>query len=235
MSLKGYAYKTVNCHIAAITYINKLNNFVDNTQCFIVRSLLEGMNKSQCRKDTRLPITSELLNKIVGSLKFVCSSLYESKLFTAAFMLAFYALLRVSEITLHESDVCLTNSQLCINIRHSKTDQLNRGFLIKIPLDINLSGYLRESLMMYKAVRPVSGIQYFCHIDGSPLTPLQFRAILAKSLKFLTVDNDKIKSHSFRIGGATYWYMKGLSSEEIKNLGRWSSNSYKLYVRPSFI
>lgn len=233
MSLSGYAYKTVNCHISAISFINKLYNLTDNTQCFLVRKLLDGMNRSQRRRDTRQPVTINLLHLLVHNLKFVCLSHYESILFTAAFMVAFYALLRVSEINIiSKEDVYLSDSHLCLNIRHSKTDQLHRGSIVKIPLDRNLSGHLKEVILHYMAVRPTSGYQFLSHLDGSPLTPYQFRSVLAKTLKYSGIDCSRLKSHSFRIGGATYWIMQGFSEDEVKKMGRWSSNSYKLYVRP---
>ena len=40
-----------------------------------------------------------MLKRIILSLQTICSSLYEACLFSSAFSLAFFAMLRVSEIT----------------------------------------------------------------------------------------------------------------------------------------
>lgn len=54
--------------------------------------------------------------------------------------------------------------------------------------------------------------------------------MLYKSLKFLEVPTNSFKSHSFRIGGATYLYLKGVSEIQIKHMGRWSSSAFKSYI-----
>lgn len=43
--------------------------------------------------------------------------------------------------------------------------------------------------------------------------------------------SDKVKMHSFRIGGATAMMAAGVSAEEIKVMGRWASDVYQIYCR----
>ena len=40
-----------------------------------------------------------------------------------------------------------------------------------------------------------------------------------------------IKSHSFRIGGATNAISKGVPYEKVKEMGRWQSDAAKRYIR----
>ena len=62
--------------------------------------MLTGMSRSKSKsKDSRLPITYNILKEITSVLPTICSSDYEICLFTAAFVLAFFAFLRVDEIT----------------------------------------------------------------------------------------------------------------------------------------
>jgi hypothetical protein len=42
----------------------------------------------------------------------------------------------------------------------------------------------------------------------------------------------KITGHSFRVGGASLRFAIGVKPKEICALGRWTSNCYKLYIRP---
>jgi hypothetical protein len=61
--------------------------------------LIDGIKRSKSpQKDSRLPITIELLVKILSVLPIVCSSHYESELFTAGYTLAYYGLFRVGEL-----------------------------------------------------------------------------------------------------------------------------------------
>ena len=43
----------------------------------------------------------------------------------------------------------------------------------------------------------------------------------------------KVMPHSFRIGGATALFAAGVTAEEIKTMGRWSSDVYRIYCRLS--
>ena len=44
-------------------------------------------------------------------------------------------------------------------------------------------------------------------------------------------NHEKVKMHSFRIGGATAMMAAGVSAEEIKTRGRWASDVYQIYCR----
>ena len=46
-------------------------------------------------------------------------------------------------------------------------------------------------------------------------------------MKFVAPDILKVKSHSFRIGGATNAMCKGIPYESIKAMGRWKSEAAK--------
>jgi hypothetical protein len=82
MFKKGFAHSTVNCYISGLSFKNKLHNFEDNTDAFIVRKMLDGIKRCSLNKsDSRLPITRELLGKILSVLPAICKSSFESCLF----------------------------------------------------------------------------------------------------------------------------------------------------------
>ena len=60
---------------------------------------MEGYKRSVGQADSRLPITRQMLFKIVQILQSICSSNYETKLFRAAFATAFFCLFRAGELT----------------------------------------------------------------------------------------------------------------------------------------
>ena len=58
------SHSTVSCYV-----FGKINNLEDNTQKIIVRKMIEGVRRlGPNQKDNRLPITRDLLCKILGLL-----------------------------------------------------------------------------------------------------------------------------------------------------------------------
>nr|XP_033811833.1 uncharacterized protein LOC117365465 [Geotrypetes seraphini] len=67
--------------------------------CFLVQRMLRAMHRVHpSLPDSRLPITHELLLRLLEALSVVASSAYEAGLFRAAFVTAFFGALRVSEL-----------------------------------------------------------------------------------------------------------------------------------------
>lgn len=48
---------------------------------------------------------------------------------------------------------------------------------------------------------------------------------------FCGLDTSRYKGHSFRIGAACYAADKGFSDAQIRALGRWKSDAFKVYIR----
>lgn len=127
------SFSTEKCYWSG--YQRQLQGHVDYTELFMVRKMLEGMHRLHPSKDIRAPKTFPIL-----ALSSVCSNSYEATLFTTAFELAFFALLRVSEFTvsskssvvLHKSDVQLSATYLQVIIKGSKTDLLGKDSIIHI-------------------------------------------------------------------------------------------------------
>ena len=76
------------------------------------------------------------------------------------------------------------------------------------------------------------GLPLFSETDGTPLTGTKLNEWLKERLsKYIDYTKGSFTSHSFRIGLATTLATKGFNDEDIKEAGRWNSNSYELYVR----
>lgn len=236
----GLSHSTIKCYISALSFFSKINDLEDCTQKFIVKKLLEGTRRCQGnRKDTRLPITSSLLIDIVVTLPKVCATGFEARLFTAAFTLAFHGLMRVGELaikkgsknhTVQFGDVNIFDKYMAVHLASSKTDQLGKGSVIFIPVQVTGPCPVK-AMIEYLKVRPPFKGALFCHFDGTELTCFQFSSVLRKALVCLNVDQKHISSHSFRIGKATSCALEGMSDEEIKIAGRWKSKSYQTYIR----
>ena len=83
---------TIVTYVAGVGCHFKLSGGPDPTGTFIVTKLLEGCRRGDARLDQRSPISPPLLAKILAVLPFVCSSIFEVKLFRAAMLLAFFGI-----------------------------------------------------------------------------------------------------------------------------------------------
>lgn len=249
LSHKGLSVSTVVTYISGISHFQKLHNFNDSTKSFIITKLIEGFRRKhpQC-PDIRVPITTEMLRRIIKATHSVCSSSYESCMFSASFSLAFYALLRVSEIAVDkcqdesghalnfsDANIQLSKNTYELNLKvcSSKTDQRSKSVTIILRGQTDLEICPIMLIQAYLKVRCTSvgcSNKLFVHFNGKPMTKYQFRSVLKKCLIFCDIPL-YITSHSFRIGGATELAKKGVPDEVIKQAGRWVSIAYQKYIR----
>lgn len=239
----GYAPSTISTYLAGLGFHHKLHNLEDPTTSFVVRKLLEGCKRMRGSLDVRAPITETILRKISLVLPVVCFSAYEANLFKAAYLLAYFGLLRVSEIVyttpahahrrLLFSDLCITErpQSLVISIRFSKTNQAGPPTSLRIPASADASLCPFLALKHYMTLRPTGSIYLFVHQNGLPLTRGQFGSVLAKAICHLGLQTQVYTSHSFRIGRASDLSSRGVSTEAIMKLGRWRSLAVKSYIR----
>lgn len=240
---RGFSPATISSYCSGISFFHKINNLSDPTSTFIIQKMLEGCRRSRKHHDNRAPISKETLNKICSKLPQICSNQYETLLFTAAFTLAYYGLLRVSELVytdpmhkdrpLQLSDVSYDtkNKTLILQIRKSKTDQAGKACKLTIHPADKGSICCINSVLLFMGVRPkIEGI-LLCHQNRDHLTRYQFTSILTKCISKLGVSTELIKSHSLRIGRATDLYKEGVATETIKTLGRWRFGAFHKYIR----
>ena len=89
----------------------------------------------------------------------------------------------------------------------------------------------RSTLIQYCELRGSSPGPRFCHADQSPILTHQFNVELLRCLAYYGLDTSRYKSHSFRIGGPCHAADRGYSDEQIRALGRWKSDAFKVYLR----
>ena len=85
-----------------------MNNLTDSTDSFKVKQLLKGMSKTYKRADIRRPITVEIFADIIIILQQICNLTYQAIPFSAVFVLAFRAFLRIGEIVESSKSSCYT-------------------------------------------------------------------------------------------------------------------------------
>ena len=193
------------------------------------------------------PISLSTLHKLVDS----CSSSLSDIHFSTACKVAFAGFLRLGEFTYSKEDLKdkrtfahtkLTRSDITfdeqgkyaiLRLKRSKTDFDHTG------VEIVLAATSDD-------ICPVSALKHLVTIDPKPADEPLFRssngvfeydsfvATLQEKLKHIGVPHaDRYTGHSFRQGASQHAIDNGILNQDIKRLGRWSSNAFKGYFSTS--
>lgn len=88
-------------------------------------------------------------------------------------------------------------------------------------------------LLDYLDVRGRTEGPLFCWPDNKAISRSYFNQCLSQAIIFSCLDSQFYKSHSFRIGAASWAAAKGMSNTQIRHFGRWKSNAFLRYIRTS--
>lgn len=231
---QGYAVSTIASNLSAISFFHKLLEFNDPTNHFIVKKIMAGAQKMHKKVDTRIPITSEILQKLMDAVSHFSYSIYETLLYRSMFSLMFHAFLRIGEVTESENNLQINNISILdhsISIKFEKfKHHSGPPVILSIPQD--KSQYCPVKILCaYLHIRGMAPGPLFCNASISPIKSSQFTAMLAKCIDWNGLQKLNIKPHSFRIGAATKAAMMGYSDVQIQTMGRWKSSAFKKYIR----
>ncbi|KAG8456577.1 hypothetical protein GDO86_002382 [Hymenochirus boettgeri] len=228
--------------LAGISFMSKLYNQKNPTQYFHVKQIMKGWGRERpAHKDKREPITDDRLQLILNSVRLITSSEYEEKLIKAAFTAAFWGAFRAGELVavsklqshsgMQIEDVSTKDNVIMFLLKKSKTDMSGKGKWVIIKRN-GLEQCPWAIISEYAKLRGDRIGPWLKHQDDTPLTRFQFNALLKKACNKAGLNPKCIGTHSFRIGAATSAAVKGASVEQIKTVGRWTSQCYKRYIRP---
>ena len=99
LSAKKLAPSTISTYISALSNVYKIGSFPDPTKAFIVQNIMTAQRRLCSKPDIRLPITRSILHKLVLALNHTITTAYQILLFQTMFLVAFYGLFRVGELT----------------------------------------------------------------------------------------------------------------------------------------
>ena len=228
----GTAASSIISMLSALSYFHKLNNTFDPTHAFAIRQLVIAVRRSLPSGDSRQPITENMLIRMFDRLPKIGLEFYETLLFQAAFLCAFYFGLRISEYTdsqhniqMHQLAISATEVHLTFfSFKHSgfrpETHSITSS---DAPICVV------KSLLTFLSYRGNAAGPLFL-LRGKPISRQFFCSILRRVVGELGWGNN-IKSHSFRIGAASFWAEKGFSELQIKLMGRWRSDAISQYFR----
>lgn len=216
--------------MAGLAFLFKWQGRRDYTKDFWLQQAVKGYRKTYKQRDGRRPVSFEMIKQLMLSLETVCRSVYECVLFKAAFALAFFGALRISELVspskaipggLMYGDVELLQDMVRIWISRSKTDQAGKGMYLDFGRIAESSICPVRIVQSFKEVRLALNGPFLIHADGAFLSRYQFVAVFKQCVTRVGCDPVQFSSHSFRIGAATEAARAGLSQEVIRRIGRW--------------
>lgn len=241
-----YAASTTFTYVSAIGYAHRLAGLPDPTHCASVRFALKGYSKLNPSCDNRLPITLPILQQLVSAFDYTISGMYHRKLMQAMCTTAFFGALRVGEISLsrkNDSNIIQLNQISFLQSVEGKTVSLRLTFRFykhsdpAQPSEILLNRCLPVSVCPvtltanFLSIRHAKQGPLFCWPDNSPVQRAHFVGELNRALAFCGLDSSHYKSHSFRIGAASWAAAQGFSDAQIRRFGRWKSNAFQKYIR----
>ena len=243
---RNYAASTVNTYISALGYSHKLSGLPDPTRVFYIIQMLKGYGKTGTRLDSRLPITLPILKSLLEVAPRSTGSHYQIRQFQAMCALAFFAFLRIGEITTTKKGGC---EPLQLHQLAYVCDSSNRVVGIKLTFQNFKHSYNERPftltlnrqptccpialLIDYLALRGNHQGALFLTQQGTAVLRETFASRLSEAIKLCGLDSSRYKGHSFRIGAASYAALQGMSDAQIRILGRWKSNAFHKYIRVS--
>ena len=238
--VKKLAHSTIKCHLSGIAFLFKMNYGRDSTKSFKITMLLKSYGKSDTVLFARRPIDKKLLQKLLNNLYCIDLSTYDINMYSLMYYFMYRCALRVSEVCSTRSSehmILFRNVAYCresntITIRLLSYKHSNKvSPLLKLPCNKKL----KMIFCNYVKHRCNANEAFFLNCDGSLVKRSQLVHIMKHQLASLAYDPALYNTHSFRIGRATDLATKGYSEAQIAIRGRWKSNAYKKYIKPTFI
>ena len=223
----------------------------------LVKCILTGktnMENIETRKSTmagRLPMTMTMMRVLKEQIRLWEEPMQKKLLMWAVCSLAFHGAFRIHEIlsktsSTFDPDFVLLHENLSLKREFKEGGDRFLEVVLKCPKESRTGKAVVIEVFETKgALCPVkayerwqsrtkaeTGMPAFREDDGTPLTGTKLNGWLRNRLeKFIDYKKGKFTSHSFRIGLATTLGTRGCSNDDIKEAGRWNSNSYEVYMR----
>lgn len=221
--------------MTALAFWFKLHGWEDLTKSFVIRQAMKGLKRGHVRQDSRRPVSLDMLQGLVHGLEEICFSDYDTTLFRAVFVLAFFGAFRVGELVsssksfpggLQRTKVEMGVGRVDIWLHRSKTDQAGKGRRVVLFAINDMTICPVVNTKLFLQVRCNVEGPFFVHRDGTPLTRFQFVRVFRLGLEGMGKAPLEYGSHSFQIGAATEAARLGLSDAPVKRIGRWESKRF---------
>ena len=216
---EGKAPSTIRTYLEAIADVHQSTGFTDPTSNYLVTKHMRGVAKHRPSINTRSPLSTHDLKKLVKALSATGCTFFTLALLKTMFALMFFAFLRISEVTKGEHNI---NMSQC----HVTKSKIKLTFLSykhstgrPFKLDIQPTGgstcphlLLKE----YVKLRGHDGGPLLRFSDKLPLSRSYFSSRLRKAATAAKLDAKQISPHSFRIGATTWAAKRGSAPSKLR-------------------
>ena len=201
----------------------------------------------------RLPIFCSFMEMILFEIERAFgknSQFYLETMYKAIFLLSYYGMMRIGEVTASPHVLKAKNVHLATNkdkllvlLYSSKThNEGQRPQKIKITSNRSdkTGQYLRRHFCPFKTLRQFIAMRgnylsetepFFIFRDRQAVKPAQANLVLKNMIHNLGLEDKYYSMHSFRIGRTSDLIKFGCPIDEVQRMGCWRSNAVFRYIR----
>lgn len=236
----NFAPSTISGHLSAISFYHQINGFPDPCSNSLIKRMLLGCRKLRSSPDSRLPILSEHILKLLHAVKFLYhDNRYRMHLYSAIILVAFHGFFRMGELLPHNKQqsaavvqlwhVTCHDSSINIQLHFHKTKKVDKPTTIIIQTQPTHCPV--DAMRRYLLGRGSHKGPLFISSTNAVITLSHFRTVFRKLLSVSKLSTTRYSLHSFRIGACTQAIMSGASESAVMQMGRWRSYAFKRYIR----
>lgn len=240
---KGYKSASIQTNVSALGYCHNILGLPNPANKFLITKLLAGAKRLAPSQDKRLPVTLHMLHNFIQIIKRLYPAVYERRMYTAMLLLAFHAFLRIGEYTTRggRQTHVIQRDKIKFSVTRNKVSKVAITMLhykhsrgeVTLVIEANdkrqycpVNALARYISLEGPCIGPI-----FINQDGSTVSTSQFSTVFRQVVIDAKLDPKKYKPHGLRIGAATRAHAMNLSDSQIREMGRWKSESFKRYIR----
>jgi hypothetical protein len=239
---EGLKGNSIRVYLSAIRNLNIMHDCPPPVHTPKILLALKGAVTLSAPPTRKLPITFDILQRIIPLLQYRL----DGQMLSLAMTTAFFGCLRAGELCLPDSvsfnpsvHLCFSDVTLCftqrlfkLRLKASKTDKFSNGSIVHIGCSGKpICSYCAMSTYIASRHNADPNSPLFLDKQGNILTKSRFISSTKLLLALLGFDPSLYSGHSFRAGAATTAADKGFDDWQLKMLGRWASNAYTIYLR----
>ena len=207
--------QTIKSYISAIKAVLMEDGVELNENKYLLTSLTKACKYTNDIIRTRLPIQKNLLRLILDKTEdHFAYQHYLTLLYKAVWVLAYYGMLRISEIATGEHPILASDVHISENkrkilfiLRTSKTHWTDvKPQRVKITganskeLERHCPFFIINQYIEIRGDCAMTREPFFILSDRNPITPIQVLSTLKKIIKLIGLNSDLYRTHSYRIG-----------------------------------
>ena len=249
----GKQSASIKSYVSAIKKLLIIDGYKWQDSEVLLTSLTRACRLVNDRVQHRFPIHCGFLEMILFEVERTYaaqSQWYVECMYKALFLICYYGMMRIGEITdsphvlkARNVHIATNKDKVLLMLYTSKTHDLgHRPQKIKVTSNrTEESGsYLHRHFCPFYVLRQYINLRgsyvddmepFFVFKDKLAVKPAQVTQVLKKMISNLGLDCTYYSMHSFRIGRTSDLIKFGYTVEEVQRLGRWKSNAVYRYIR----